>query len=367
MDAPRVSGRAVWASALLCLMTVTVPGLAQSRRTTAGAGSVEVVPNEAARRVDVLVDGQPFTAYIYPTTLKKPVLYPLRTASGKAITRGFPLEPRPGERVDHPHHVGLWFNYGDVNGLDFWNNSDAIRPEDAPKMGTILHRAIRKVESGKGQGALEVTMEWVDHKGKVLLREDTRFVFHAMGDVRAVDRITTLTALDEPVRFRDNKEGVLGLRVARALEHPSTRPEIFTDASGRPTAVPVLDNTGVTGKYRSSEGKEGEAVWGTRGRWTMLSGVIEGEPVTVAILDHPQNVGFPTYWHARGYGLFAANPLGQKALSDGKEELNFQLAAGQSVTFRHRLLILTGPTTPEQVERYYQAFASGAEARLTAN
>src|SRR5262245_42840788 len=99
---------------------------------------VQVIPNAAARRVDITIDGKPFTSYIWPTTLKKPVLYPLRTAKGTIVTRGFPLEPRQGERVDHPHHVGLWFNHGDVNGLDFWNNSDAIPPEQAPKMGTIF-------------------------------------------------------------------------------------------------------------------------------------------------------------------------------------------------------------------------------------
>ena len=116
---------------------------------------VDVVPHEDLRRVDVLVDSQPFTAYIYPTTLKKPTLYPVRSASGVVVTRGWPLEPRPGERVDHPHQVGLWFDHGDVNGLDFWNNSEAIPAERAPKMGTIVHRAVRRVESGQGAGALE--------------------------------------------------------------------------------------------------------------------------------------------------------------------------------------------------------------------
>src|SRR5205823_5565770 len=161
-------------------------------------------------------------------------------------------------------------------------------------------------ESGSGEGALEVTAEWVDVQGKALLREDTRFVFRAAAGLRAVDRITTLTAVDGPVTFVDNKEGLIGMRVARALEQPSTTPEVFTDAGGHSTAVPRLDNTGVTGHYRSSEGVEGDAVWGTRGRWTMLTGVVAGEPVTLAMLDHPKNVGFPTYWHARGYGLFAA-------------------------------------------------------------
>src|ERR671930_139803 len=179
---------------------------------------IDVIPRDAERRVDILVDGQPFTSYIYPTTLKKPVLYPLRAASGAVVTRGWPLEPRPGERVDHPHQVGLWFDYGDVNGLDFWNNSEAIPAARAPVMGTILHRAVRRAESGAGEGVLEVTAEWIDHEGKALLREDTRFVFRAAAGLRSIDRITTLTALGQAVTFIDNKEGLIGIRVARALE-----------------------------------------------------------------------------------------------------------------------------------------------------
>jgi hypothetical protein len=307
--------------------------------------------------VDILVGGKPFTSYIYPTTLKKPTLYPVRAASGTVVTRGFPLEPRPGERVDHPHQVGLWFNHGDVNGLDFWNNSDAVPAARAHRMGAILHRAVRRTESGAGAGALEVMAEWVDPQGKPLLREDTRFVFRAGDGLRAVDRITTLTALGEAVTFTDNKEGLLGMRVARALEQPSTTPEIFTDASGHATTVPTLNNDGVSGRYKSSEGLEGDAVWGTRARWTSLSGVVLGERVTIAILDHPKNVGFPTYWHARGYGLFAANALGQKVFSNGAQELKFRLAPGESTTFRHRVLILSGAGTPDQIETSYRDFA----------
>lgn len=321
---------------------------------------VQVTPNESARRVDITVDGKPFTSYIYPTSIKKPVLYPLRTATGIVVTRGFPLEPRKGERVDHPHHVGLWFNHGDVNGFDFWNNSDAIKPADAPKFGTILHKKIGAVQSGAGQGELNVEMDWIGGDGKPVLREQTKFIFRADATSRSIDRITTLTALDKPVVFRDNKEGVLGMRVTRALEQPADKPEVFTDASGKATAVPVLDNTGVTGNYVSSEGKTGDAVWGTRGRWTMLGGTVDGDKVTLAILDHPSNVGYPTYWHARGYGLFAANMLGAKVFSNGKEELNFTLQPGKSTTFKHRILILSGAATPEQIEKQYKAFTAGS-------
>ncbi len=324
---------------------------------SAAASGVQVIAKEAERRVDVLIDGQPFTSYIWPTTLKKPVLYPIRTAKGTLVTRGFPLDPRPGERVDHPHHVGLWFNYGNVDGYDFWNNSDAIEPENRNKMGTIVHRAITAANSGADEGVLETDSDWVAPDGTVLLKEHTKYIFRGNATSRSIDRITTLTAGAKRVPLADNKEGVLGLRVTRALEQPSDKPEVFTDAAGRPTPVAKLDNTGVTGRYLTSEGKTGDAAWGTRGKWCLLSGTVESEPVAIAIFDHPSNVGYPTYWHARGYGLFAANPLGQKDLSGGKVVLNYGLDAGQSVTFRHRVEVTSGTPTAEAIESEWKAWA----------
>jgi hypothetical protein len=317
---------------------------------------ISVVANEQERRVDISIDGQPFTSYIWPTTLKKPVLYPLRTAKGTIITRGFPLEQRPGERIDHPHHAGLWFTYEDVNGLDFWNNSDAIKAENAPKMGTIVQHSMISLKSGAQQGELDVEADWVTLDKKTLLNEHTHFVFRGGASFRSVDRITTLRALDQKVSFPDAKDGMLGLRVIRALEIPSDKPEVYTDASGRATTVAKLDNTGVNGTYLTSEGRKGDAAWGTRGRWCNLSGLVGDEPVTITILDHPENPGFPTYWHARGYGLFAANPLGQKIFSNGREELNFFLAPRASATFRYRILISSAILTPEATEAAYQDF-----------
>ena len=201
-------------------------------------------------------------------------------------------------------------------------------------------------------------MEWLTPDGTPILREDTRFVFQATPGARIIDRITTLTALDERVAFDDNKEGVLGLRLTRALEMPTDEPVKLTDASGAATEVPVLDNDGVTGYYRNSEGVEGYPdVWGKRARWMTLSGVVDGKPVTVAILDHPQNVGYPTYWHARDYGLFAANPLGDAIYSEGAARRDFTLAPGATTTFRYRLLIHAGETpTPEWMEAQHRVF-----------
>src|SRR5918993_3227120 len=135
-----------WACAVMLTAMAAVP--------LKSANGVDIRVNEAARRVDVTIDGKPFTSYIWPDTLKKPVLYPIRTAQGNLVTRGFPLDPRKGERVDHPHHVGLWMNHGDVNGLDFWNNSNAVKPDQAPKMGTIVHRKIIQAKGGADAGHL---------------------------------------------------------------------------------------------------------------------------------------------------------------------------------------------------------------------
>ena len=306
---------------------------------------IQLTHNEAQKRVAVTVDGKPFTAYIYPgpTVLKKPVLYPIMSAGGNFITRGWPLDPRPDERIDHPHHVGMWFNYGDVNGHDFWNNSTQIGPEHKGPFGTIVHTGVKSMKNGNGKASLVVTADWLDKDGKAMLQETTTYEFQAGAKNRIIERITTLKAMDKEVIFKDNKEGMIALRMARQLEQPATKPEIFTDAQGVQTKVPVLNNTGVTGLYHSSEGVESDAVWGTRAKWMKLTGTINGENLSIALIDNPKNVGYPTYWHARGYGLFAANPLGVSVMSSGKAPaLNYTLTAGQSVTFRHRLLIQSG-------------------------
>lgn len=228
-------------------------------------------------------------------------------------------------------------------------------------MGTILHRAIKRAEGGEDRGVLETESDWVMPDGSVILTEHTRYVFSGDETTRTIDRITTLKAGAKRVDMKDNKEGVLGLRVTRALEHPADKPEVFTDASGKPTTVAKLDNTGVTGSYLTSEGKVGNDAWGTRGRWCRLTGKLAGKPVAVSIFDHPSNPGYPTYWHARGYGLFAANPLGQKELSGGKDVLGFAIEPNASVTFRHRIRIVSGEPTAEQTEAAWKEWRDSVQ------
>ncbi len=319
---------------------------------------IQLIIKDKEHKIDVLVDGKLFTSYFYPSDsiLKKPVLFPILTSKGAIITRGYPFATRAGERVDHPHHVGMWLNYESVNGFDFWNNSTAIK--DRTKYGTIKHTGILQTNGGYNTANLSVSADWIDTdgKGKNLIKEKTTYVFHAKGNQRIIDRITTLTAQNEEVSFKDVKDGFFAIRVARELEHPSDKPDTFVDAKGIETRVDKLDNTGITGNYHTSEGIDGESVWSTRGKWTNLSGKLKDEDISIAIIDHPSNINYPTYWHTRGYGLFSANPLGEKVFSKNKKELNFKLSPNQSVTFRYRTVITSGKVTDEHLNELAKDF-----------
>ena len=313
--------------------------------------SVEFLVNETDKKVDVIIDGKLFTSYIYPENLKKPVLWPVISPAGNMLTRSYPMIKKEGESVDHPHHIGIWLNYGNVNGLDFWNCPEIIPPEKREMFGTIYHRSIEKAENGKGEALLVTTSEWKSPDDNVILDEQTSFNFIATENLRIIDRSTTLKAVIDEVKFTDDKEGMFGIRVARELELPSEKPIKLTGANGNISEDEKTDNRFVKGNYRSSEGIKGKEVWGTRGRWMKLSSEINGETVALIIIDHPANVGYPTYWHARDYGLFAANPLGQKIFSNGKNELNFTLKKGESVTFKFRLVVANKNLPDKQINK----------------
>ncbi len=308
--------------------------------------SISLINNEAERKLDVNIDGKLFTSFCWPENVYKPVLYPVLTSEGTEVTRGFPLKPREGERNDHIHQVGIWLNYGNVNGLDFWGNG--YRGIKEPAGGEIKHLRIERLSSRKGEGSFVSAESWLDPTGKKVLSERSEYHFSAKGSVRIIDRITTLTAGDSVVNFKDTKEGMFGIRVARQLELPSKEGVILLDAAGNPSDGKDTLNKDVSGSYLSSEGISGESVWGTRARWMQLSGQIGEEKVSVIVFDHPKNPGYPTYWHARGYGLFAANPLGWNDFTKGKERFDFSIKEKKSATFRYRVLVNSGENLTEQ-------------------
>lgn len=297
---------------------------------------VEFKNKEQDKKVEVFVDGKLFTAYIYPDNMEKQSLYPIISASGKTITRGFPLDPRPFERIDHPHHVGLWFNFGNVNDLDFWNNSYAIKAEEKPKYGSVKFKKI--VSENPKTGELVTASDWVDFKNNVLLNEESSFVFSGTSTQRTIERTTKLTAVQQ-VTFNENKEGLLGMRVDRAFEEPATKAEKFLDAKGIETEVPVMNNVGVNGVYRNAEGVKGGDVWSKRSPWVALRANKDGEVITIVILDNPKNPNYPAWSHARGYGLFAINNLGGRIFDKNAAEVKIVLKPGESIVFKHKIVI----------------------------
>jgi len=332
--------------------------IAQStKQVQRGKGlNVAFIKKEANKQIDVMIDGKLFTSYCWYENVFKPVLYPVFTSTGTEITRGFPLKPRAGERNDHLHQIGIWLNYGNVNGFDFWGNgSTGTR---SPNGGEIKHLSIEKLSGGDGEGIMVTKESWIDPSGKELLSEKTEYHFSAIGSRRMIDRITTLTATGGIVTFKDTKEGMFGIRVARELELPSKDNSVLTDAQGKPSAIKASSNEGVTGNYRSSEGIKGEAVWSTRAKWMDLFGKIGNEQISIVVCDHPKNQSYPTYWHARGYGLFAANPLGGNDFTAGKESVNFSIPAGKTATFRYRVIVNSGADlTDPEINAYAEDFA----------
>lgn len=289
------------------------------------SAQVRFSPDEIA----VNVDGKPFTTFHYGTDAAKPYLAPLRSASGKIVTRHFPMENVPGESHDHVHHRGLWFSYDDVNGVKFWENDPSYTKQN---MGRIV---VRNAEwkDGDHAGTLSATMDWQDPKGKVLLVENRKMTFHSDPQLRIIDFDITLTAAED-VTFGDTKEGAFAIRLA----------DSFTEKRG--------------GKMVDANGRVGMAnVWGKRSNWVDYTAEVGGERLGIAIFDHPQNPRHPTYWHARDYGLFALNPFGQKAFDPSAEEGHWKLSHGQKLTFRWRVVIHPGDAETGHVAQLYDQYA----------
>ncbi len=305
---------------------------------------IEFAGNAAEQKIDILFDGAHFTTFVYSDELEKQVLYPIRTASGKIITRGYPLDARPFERVDHPHHYGMWFNHGDVNGIDFWNTI-GFKPRDPEKYGKIRFMGVKEETPRKGR--LTVLADWIDHADSVLLKEETIYLFSGNDTLRKIERIITLTALTDVV-LGESKEGMFGIRMAREFEEPTDKPTRYTDENGLESAEPFVYYEGINGVYRDADGRVGPEVWGQRSPWVAVRAELEGERVTVAIFDHRSNPNYPGWSHARGYGLFALNNLGGSSMDKTSDPTEIEIKEGEKISFRY-LAVIGGDLTDEQL------------------
>jgi hypothetical protein len=301
------------------------------------AASVEVKRN--GDRIDVLIGGHPFTTYYFGAATAKPYLFPLRSAQGTVVTRSFPMATDiPGEDNDEPHQRAMYFAHGDINGYDFWGEAEFPRwsRHPASTFGSTVFRKLDDMQGGPDSGALRAEFDLVTSEGQVIAAETQAYSFRGDEHSRIIDCEFTIRANNGLVKIGDTKEGTFAIRVVKALDSPP-------------------------GRMVNSEGAIGEkAVWGKRANWVDYYGTVSGEDVGIAILDDPKNLRHPTYWHARHYGLLAANPFGLKEfLHDRHQDGSYVIAAAGSLTLRYRVLIHHGDFHEARVADAYKQYAAG--------
>ena len=275
-----------------------------------GAANLDVNQDETS--VAVTIDGMPFTTY-HIKSKNKPILWPIVGPTGKSVTRGYPMKPATeAERADHPHHRSLWFTHGEVNGTSYW--------DEGTGSGSIVHKEFLKVEGGE-QATIITQNDWVDTDGSVPCSDVRTIVLGADEERRWIDFDITITAGEDEVVFGDTKEGSFGMRVAGTMK-------VEAENGGH-----IVNN----------QGDRDKDTWGKRASWVDYYGPVGDETLGIAILNHPTSFRFPTYWHVRTYGLFAANVFGVHNFENIEEKKGaYTLEPGKSITFRYRILLHQG-------------------------
>jgi hypothetical protein len=319
---------------LLLLLAPLAAGQAGPSVLHPVAAPVEVTRNGSS--VDVRIDGRPFTTYYFDPSIAKPYFFPLRSAQGTVVTRGFPMTPDiAGEDRDEPHQRPMYFAHGDVNGFDFWGEAAFPKWSDHPvsTFGRTVFRTLDEMQGGPGGGSLQATFDLVAPTG-ILAEETQGYRFGGDEQSRLIDCEFTILATHGAVTMGDTKEGTFAIRVVKALDSPPGR---MVNAGG-------------------ANGEKG--IWGKRSAWVDYYGRVAGEDVGVAIFDHPHNLRAPSYWHARAYGLLAANPFGLKQFTGNRrQDGKYVIPAGSSLVLRYRVLIHHGNPSQAGVPEEYRKFA----------
>lgn len=299
-------------------MMRTIAGLLLS---AAALSAANAVLQQKDGKIEIQLDGKPFTAYHYSDKWDKPFLHPIVSASGQVVTRGWPVDPQPGDSNDHVWHRGLWYAHGDVNGADFW------RERGRDKTGRMIPKRPPQIKGDR----LTVNLDLVAADGKRHGTVREAFRFYSDASARYIDlEITILADAGMPMKLGDTEEGALGFR--------------FTDDF-------TLDRGA---KLRNSEGVTGKPIWGKRAKWTDYSIERQGKPLGVMLMDHPSNPRYPTYWHARHYGLNSANPFGVRDFTgDKSQDGSLTIPEGGKATFRYRVAVHEGA----DAMRMYEGFA----------
>jgi hypothetical protein len=301
-----------------------------------GHQTVAVLPSkQAAGGLDVLIDGQLLTTY-HATDGPRPFCYPIIGPTGKPMTRKFPMEKVLGESADHPHHRSFWFTFDPVNKLNFWADSAK------GGAGKIVHRAFDVTVSGPVFGLIRATSDWVGPDGKKVCEDTRELRMYHVAEGRLLDFEITLRATEGPLTFGDSKEGMFAFRVADSMRVK-----------------------GGKGHIVDSQGRKDAACWGKRAEWCDYYGPVDGDTVGIAIFDNPGNYGHPTFWHARDYGLFAANPFGVRAFTGDKtKDGSHTVPAGGAITFRYRILLHKGSTSEAAIPNTWTQYLNPPHLEL---
>jgi len=289
----------------------------------------DVVVTRLDGHMHVEVDGKPFTDFYYGPDAPKPYLHPLRSASGKIVTRGFPMENIAGESTTDQHHRGVWLGYKDVNGHDFWHNEFSYQNKNA---GKVVTRSIDSLTSGKDSGGFRGTFAWLSPSGEAMLEEIRLMSFRGDAKLRIVDVDINLKALVDTT-FGDSKDGAFSVRLAEPLTEK---------------------NSGTI--VNSEGGRKMDQTWGKEASWVDYSGELNGEKLGVVLFEHPDSFHHPSRWHVRDYGLLAVNPFGSNAFDKQAPVSKFVLAKGKSIRLRYRIVIHP-EMGAEEIGRLYRRFA----------
>jgi sugar phosphate isomerase/epimerase len=297
-------------------------------RASRSAGGVRITQHDD--KVTVKVNGRLFTEY-HVTDVPRPYFYPVVGPTGVPIIRHYPMNPdldKGGDRLDHPHHNSLWFTHGEVNGVDFWGNGH----------GKVVHDKFLEVSSGANVGVIKSQDNWGAPDGKVVCTDTRTHRFYSEGDGQIMDFEVTVHASHGRLTFGDTKEGSMAIRLASTMR---------------------LEGKVGQGHIINSAGDKDGTTWGKRAAWCDYYGPVDGEVVGVAIFDHPDNPRHPTWWHVRGYGLFAANPFGVSYFEKKpKGTGDLVVPAGESVTFKWRFYFHKGDEKAGNVAEHYREYAS---------
>jgi len=304
----------------------------------------EVVMKEQADRVRVEIGGELFTEYRF-TGAAHVYFWPLIGPGGARMTRDWPMQDTPGEDHDHPHHRSLWFAHGLVNGVDFWTEEASHKGKPSRlALGKIEHVKFLEVKGGEKEGVIRDELRWVAPDGRVPLTSVQTFRV-LDGAERTIDFTMTLTAGAKDVVFGDTKEGTMALRIAESMR--------LVGAGQKPGAGKIVNAAG------DADGK----VWGRRAAWVDYAGPVDGKLVGIAVFEHPKNPRHPTRWHARDYGLFAANPFCEHEMDKTQPAGagDFKLAAGKSATFSYRIILHAGDAAQAKIAERFAEYAAAAK------